>query len=74
MERQSDKSGKLKKAAEQLAPKIIPNIGKLRWFAKLNGGDTGDYSDLEMVEVIKMSCEIVLSGVRVFEFKPVYAA
>lgn len=71
---QTPQQEKLRKAAEQLAPKIIPNMGKLRWFAWLNGGDTGNYSDLEMVEVIKMSCEIVLSGIRVFEFKPVYAA
>jgi hypothetical protein len=64
---------KLHKAASDFAPHIIPNIGLLRGLARVRGVKLGDFTDTEILMIIRDACQIALNGVQTFTFKPVYA-
>lgn len=68
----SSQQDNLKKAASDFAPHILPNIHLLRSMARLKGVNLKNYSDVEIVQIVKEACEIALGGCQVFTFKTVY--
>ena len=65
-------SDRVKVGCVQFAQYLRGNVGKLRWLAKMQGVKLDEYTDKEILEIIKGACDIVLNANSTFEFKPIY--
>ena len=65
-------SDKVKVGALQFAQYLRGNVGKLRWLAKMQGVKLDEFTDKEILEIIRAACDIVLDAQSTFQFKPIY--
>lgn len=65
----------LEKNARQLKQFLQSNIGLIRTTAKLMKGiNLKQYSDVDLIKIIKRACEMCLKENSSYEFDPIYSA